>query len=209
MNIKPKYYNFVVTAMFTAIIFILQFTPIGFIPLGFINATIIHIPVILGSILLGPKYGAFLGGMFGAASLVRNTLQPVLISFVFSPLIPIPGSDHGSAWALLVCFIPRIMVGVIPYYVYQLLNKHKFVNWLALPLAAIAGSLTNTLVVMHFIFFLFRDAYANAMGLAITAVYSAILGIIAFIGVPEAIVAGVIVTVLGKVLLKSTTANAT
>ena len=50
----------------------------------------LHVPVIIGSILLGPKKGAFLGGMFGLASLLKNTLVPGLSSFVFTPLIPAP-----------------------------------------------------------------------------------------------------------------------
>ena len=57
-------------AMLAAIIFTLAFTPLGFIRLPFISATTIHIPVIIGSILLGPKYGAVLGFCFGLTSLV-------------------------------------------------------------------------------------------------------------------------------------------
>ena len=56
----------VLTAMFTAIIIAMAFVPyMGYIPLGFMNATIIHIPVIIGAIILGPKTGAFLGGVCG------------------------------------------------------------------------------------------------------------------------------------------------
>ena len=43
----PKSYELVLTALFTAIIVVMAFTPLGFIPLVVINATIIHIPVIL------------------------------------------------------------------------------------------------------------------------------------------------------------------
>ena len=45
----------VLTGLFTAIIIIMAFTPLGYIPLVVINATIIHIPVILGSLFCGPK----------------------------------------------------------------------------------------------------------------------------------------------------------
>lgn len=103
-----------VLAMFTAILFLLTFTPIGMIDLPIIKATVLHVPVIIGALLLGPKKGAFLGGMFGLASLLKNTLVPNLSSFAFSPLIPVPGLDRGSPWALVVCFVPRILVGVTP-----------------------------------------------------------------------------------------------
>ena len=111
-----------VLAMFTAILFLLTFTPIGMIDLPIIKATVLHVPVIIGALLLGPKKGAFLGGMFGLASLLKNTLVPNLSSFAFSPLIPVPGLDRGSPWALVVCFVPRILVGVTPWLVYTLLQ---------------------------------------------------------------------------------------
>ena len=55
---NEKTYELVLTALFTAIIIIMAFTPLGYIPLVVINATIIHIPVILGALFLGPKKGA-------------------------------------------------------------------------------------------------------------------------------------------------------
>ena len=112
-----------ILAMFTAIIFLLTFTPLGLIDLPVIKATVLHVPVIIGSILLGPKKGAFLGGMFGLASLLKNTLVPGLSSFVFTPLIPAPGLDRGSPWALFICFVPRILVGVTPWLVYALFRR--------------------------------------------------------------------------------------
>ena len=70
---NEKTYELVLTALFTAIIVIMAFTPLGYIPLVVINATIIHIPVILGALFLGPKKGAFLGFVFGLTSLINNT----------------------------------------------------------------------------------------------------------------------------------------
>ena len=63
MNTKGhgKELSLVQLALFTAIILALAFTPgLGYIPLGVTRATTIHLPVIIGSILLGPKKGAFL-----------------------------------------------------------------------------------------------------------------------------------------------------
>lgn len=45
---NSKTNELVLTGLFTAIIIIMAFTPLGYIPLVVINATIIHIPVILG-----------------------------------------------------------------------------------------------------------------------------------------------------------------
>ena len=154
-----------VLAMFTAILFLLTFTPIGMIDLPIIKATVLHVPVIIGALLLGPKKGAFLGGMFGLASLLKNTLVPNLSSFAFSPLIPVPGLDRGSPWALVVCFVPRILVGVTPWLVYTLLQalsrrRGSVLQAGSMALSAVVGAFTNTALVMGLIALLFRDAYA-------------------------------------------------
>jgi len=194
MKIHDKTRRLVVLGMFTAIIFLLAFTPIGFIPLPFMRATTIHIPVIVGSLLLGPKSGGLLGFMFGLASLINNTFNPNPTSFVFSPFFNLPGQDSGSWLSLIIVFVPRILVGVTPWYVCLGLKKIMRerlmpVNW---AVSGIAGSLTNTLLVMHLIFILFGEDWNNVRG-GTTAIYAAILSIIAINGVPEAIVAGVIV----------------
>jgi uncharacterized membrane protein len=193
MMLQNKSRKIAIMGMFSAIIFLLAFTPIGFIQLPFIKATIIHIPVIIGSILLGVKFGAALGFLFGVTSLINNTMAPALSSFVFSPLIPIPTTSSGSPFALIVCFVPRILVGVFPYLVYSGLKKllKNKMEIISLTISGVVGSLTNTLLVMHLIFFLFRDSYAEVRNIAFDAVYGVILSIIAVNGIPEAIVAGI------------------
>ena len=209
MKINSKTTQLALMGMFTAIILILTFTQYGFIPLPFIKATIMHIPVIIGAILLGPGYGAMLGFMFGAASLYVNSIAPGTASFVFSPFIPVPGTDQGSYLSLIICFLPRILVGVVPWYVYRGLKKlysNKFIEPVWLAIAGVFGSLTNTLPVMHLIYFLFKDSYAVAKKVAVDAVYGFILGVIATNGVFEAIAAAVIVAAIcGAVMMTKKT----
>lgn len=195
----------VLMAMFTAIIIAMAFVPyFGYIPLGFMNATIIHIPVIIGAIVLGPKKGAFLGGVFGLTSMINNTFNPNLTSFVFSPFYSV-GDVHGNFASIIVCMVPRILIGVVAYYVYKgmlkLFSKFKAKSIAALAVAGVAGSLTNTLLVMNGIYFLFGSSYAAAKGIAFEALYGVILGVIGTQGVPEAIVAAVLVMGIGKALL--------
>lgn len=196
----------VLAAIFAAIILVMAFVPnIGYINLIVIKATTVHIPVILGAILLGPKYGAFLGFVFGMTSLLNNTYNPNLSSFVFSPFAP------GGGWkSLIVCFIPRILIGVFSAYAYRGVHalvqrfsskNNKLSDYIALPCAGVAGALTNTLLVMNLIYLLFGESYAAAQNVAFDAVYKFILGIIFANGVPEALVAGVLTLIIGKVLL--------
>ncbi len=121
---RQKTYDLVLCALFTAIIIIMAFTPLGYIPLVLINATIIHIPVILGALFLGPKKGAFLGFVFGFTSFLNNTLKAATASaFVFSPVLAVGVVGiSGIFRSLYICFIPRILVGIIPYYVYRLIR---------------------------------------------------------------------------------------
>ncbi|MDR1966077.1 MAG: ECF transporter S component [Synergistaceae bacterium] len=192
---SAKIREFAIASLLAAVIFLMTFTPIGFINLVVINATIVHVPVIIGSIILGPGWGACLGALFGAASLIRNTLTPTLLSFAFSPLMPVPGTGSGSAWALLICFGPRILVGVVPWYAARTFSairqndkKWRFASLFA---AGVAGSMTNTLLVMHILYFVFKDAYAQIRNAQADAVYGMVLSIITGNGIPEAIVAGV------------------
>ena len=110
---------------------------------------------------------------------------------------------------MIICFIPRILVGIVPYYVYKLTlrfvsedTRKRGVSGIGLVLAGISGALVNTLLVMNMIFLFFRDAYAEANGVAASAVYTFILSVIGINGVPEAIVAGILTLCIGRVLLK-------
>ena len=115
-------------ALMAAIVILLANTPLGMIQLPIIKATTVHIPVIIGAILLGPARGAFLGGIFGLTSMINNTFNPNLTSFVFSPFYSL-GNVHGNFKSLMICFVPRILIGVVAYYVYtgivKLVKKKK------------------------------------------------------------------------------------
>jgi len=201
-NVKTN--DLVKLSFFVAIIVLLAATPfLGYIPLGFTRATIIHIPVIIGSILLGPFYGAFLGFVFGLTSLINNTFNPTVTSFVFTPFYSI-GTSSGNFWSLVICFVPRILVGVVPYYIYKGMKKVKNNDVLALSVAGVGGSLTNTLLVMNGIYLFFGQNYAQAKNVAFSTLYGVILTVIGINGIPEAIVAGILTAAICKVLLKYT-----
>ncbi len=203
---NKKTYQMVLTALFAAIIILMAFIPfLGYINLVVIKATLIHVPVIIGSIILGPKRGAFLGFVFGCTSLINNTINPSLLSFAFSPFYSV-GETGGNFFSLIICFVPRILVGVVPYFVYigikKLCKGKNGGDWLALPVAGVAGAVVNTLLVMNLIYFCFSEQFAAAKQIAVSAVYNAVVGIIFVNGVPEAIVAAILVAAIGKVLLK-------
>lgn len=202
---SAKTMSIVQIALFAAVIVIMAFTPfLGFIPLGFTRATIIHIPVIIGSILFGPVQGAVLGFVFGLTSFVNATMNPTVTSFVFTPFYSV-GDIHGGFGSLIICFVPRILTGVVPYYVYRLFDKigknYPKKQTLALGMAGLTGSLTNTLLVMNLIYVLFGESYAAVQNVSVKSLYGVILSVILVNGIPEAIVAVCVVTLVTRTLL--------
>ncbi len=199
--------NIVLLSLFTAIIILLAFTPIGIIDLPIMKITILHIPVIIASLLLGPKKGAFLGLIFGISSLIKNTLAPNLSSFVFTPFVPLPGTNYGSFLSLIVCFVPRILTGIVPWFVYNFLQKIVSKNIttsksIKIAVSAIAGSFTNTLLVMGLIGILFAKSYSIAQGIPSDTLLKFISGIIVVNGIPEAIASAILVPSLYLFLSK-------
>ena len=200
-----KYRDFVLLALFTAIVFVLGLTPLGMVPLGLIKATTLHIPVVIGCLLLGPKYGAILGAMFGLVSFLSNTMSPAVLSFAFSPVVPVPGTPNGSPLSLVICFIPRILVGVVPWFVYRglqkLMKENRTAEVLSMAIAGASGAILNTGLVMSLIYFLFRDAYASVNNIPAEGVAAVVLGVVGSNGVAETALAVVLVPAIGKILL--------
>ena len=184
------------TALFAAILLLMAFTPLGLIDLPLIKATILHVPVVIGSVVLGPKRGAGLGALFGLVSLWKNTMAPSLLSFAFSPFVPLPGSARGSLWALVICFVPRILTGVAPWFVFRGASKltrgRTWGRGAGYVLAGAAGAVVNTALVMGTMGLVLGEAFAAAQGIPQGLVGGAVWGIVLANGVPEALAAAVL-----------------
>ena len=118
MNSKIK--NLVLTAVLIALICLLGFTPVGMIPLGFINISILAIPVIVGTVVVGPKCGLVLGACFGAISALSAFGIYGTPSSLASALVA-----ASPVLALIVCFVPRLLVPVFAHLVYKLASRRK------------------------------------------------------------------------------------
>lgn len=180
-------------SLMIAIEIILAIVPVlGFIPIGIINITTLQIPVVLTSLLLNEKYGAAIGLLFGIISVIQNTINPNATSFVFSPFIEI-SSVHGNISSLITAIIPRVLCGIVPALVTKKIkNKHN------IKLAAIAGSMTNTVLVLTCIYFLFGHAYASAKGIAFNTLITTLLIIVGSNGIAEAILCTVLCSAICK-----------
>ena len=167
-----------VIGMLSAITMVLGSTGLGFIPLPMAKATIMHIPVIIGAIIEGPVVGATIGLIFGLFSIFQNITSPTLLSFAFiNPLVSV---------------LPRILVGIMAYYSYRLFAKRN--TTLAVGFGAAIASLTNTFGVLTMIYVLYAVQFASARNIDPATTAKVIYGIALTNGVPEAIVAVLIVT---------------
>ncbi len=191
-------------ALFIALIILLSVTPLGYIPLGAINATTIQMPVIIGAVLFGWKKGAVLGGVFGITSLIKNTVQPNLTSFVFSPFIPVFGEESGSLWAIVISLVPRIMIGVIAAAVFFLLTKTKLSKTIASAAAGFCGSMTNTVLVMGGIYLFFGESYSAAKDIAYSTLMATVSATITGAGITEAVISAVVSGAVCTALIKYT-----
>lgn len=187
-------------ALMAAIIVVLANTPLGMIQLPIVKATTVHIPVILGAILMGPLAGGILGAVFGICSMISNTIAPTLLSFAFSPFMSTTGLV-GALKALWISVGCRILIGLAAGLLWKLLMALHTKDLIALPLVGFVGSMVNTAAVMGSIYFLLAAEYAAAKNIGVTAVFGFVMGTVTASGIPEAIAAAILVTVIGKALL--------
>lgn len=158
----------VVAGVLSAVTIFLGVTHWGFIP-WFAGAalTIMHVPTIIGAVLEGPIVGLIIGLIFGAFSLIQGAIAP---------------TGPADTWFTnpLISILPRLFIGPVAWLVYRSLKSvDEIVSIIA---AGIAGSLTNTLLVL------------SALGI-FGFVPWAVIGTIAVTnGLPEAAV-GAIITV--------------
>lgn len=188
-----------VVGMLGAISVVLGLTPLGFIPIGPAKATIMHIPVIIGSIIEGPIVGLLIGLIFGGFSMFQAYVMPTSpVQVVF--LDP------------MVAIVPRLFIALTSYYVYWGLRKllmskgmnNKRIGFMLPSMAAAAiGTLTNTVGVLGMIYIRHAAEYAELLGIEQSTVGNFILyGIAIPNGIPEVIVAVLVVTAVVQALYK-------
>jgi uncharacterized membrane protein len=124
-----------VAGVFGALAIVLAFTPLGLIPVPNPTeaATSLHLPAIIAGILSGPLVGGTVGLVLAISSWYRFGAS--FITF----------ADGNLLLALLAAFLPRILIGVVAYYAYRLLQRWPAV---AAAAAGLAGTLTNTVGVL-------------------------------------------------------------
>ncbi|WP_041137993.1 ECF transporter S component [Beduini massiliensis] len=195
---NKKIFRMAFLAMMMAILVIMMWTPLGYLPFGGLRITTMHIPVLITAMVLGKKEGMIMGALFGISSIVMNTLQPTLTSFVFSPFITV-GNVSGNGYSLIIAVLPRILLGWSSGWIYEKLTSDKN-ETRSIMLSAFIGTLSNTLLVLMGIYLFFGSAYAVARGIEYSALVTVLLTTIMTNGILEILLAIVICLATVKAL---------
>ena len=181
-------------ALFTAVILIMAFTPIGYIRTPGLEITLLVVPVTVGAIVLGPVTGAILGGVFGVTSFI----QCFGMSAFGATLL---GIDPIGTF--IVTMIPRILMGWLAGLIFSGIKKIDKTNNISYAIASLAGPLLNTVFFMGaLVLFFYQTEYiqgfANALGT--DNVFTFILAFVGVNGLIEAAVCFVLGTAISKTL---------
>lgn len=178
------------------ILLIFCFTPLGSVPIGPIVATIAMVPVIISSLTFGKRIGMIMGFMFGLFSFIYWTfIMPAFpTAFLFTPFAE-SASYKGNFGSIIICFLPRILIGITPIMV----SKTFKISYLGDVLGSIVGSLTNTVLVLVFIYIFFGNDNPVIAGKGILAVLATT---IVTNGIPEAIICAIVCPPVARVLRK-------
>lgn len=131
MNISTR--QIVVAGVLLAVALVLAFTGLGYFPVPNVsqNATIMHVPPIVGAVLEGPIVGVVISLVFAIDAYIR-------FGFLFA--------GASGFLQFLILFVPRLLVGVGAWLAYRALKSTNEI--VALTVAGVAGTLTNTVLVV-------------------------------------------------------------
>lgn len=177
--------------IFFAIIILQTYIPIlGYIPIPPLNPTTIHVTVIVAGIILGPRDGLIVGFFWGLLRWINVFIRPQ------TPLDPIIWVNP------LITILPRMLVGLVAGYVYRWLNRTGEHFNRAAATAGVAGSLTNTVLVLSLIFIFYGEVYAAFIGVDYSSLLWVLLGVVFTNGLFEAIIAAVLSIIIARPLKK-------
>ena len=151
---RENIYKLTLTAVLTALIFVMAFTPLGYLKVGVVSITFLVIPVVIGSIIGGPAVGAVLGLMFGATSFIQCFGMDAFGTTLFS-MSPVKTA--------VMCFVPRMLMGFLVGLIFELLQKSNTKNIFSYAVMSLLTPMLNTLffVVAFILFFRGTEIFIN------------------------------------------------
>lgn len=179
-------------ALYIAIIFVLNGTPLGYIPTPTgINATTVFLPVVFAAVTLGPWAGGIMGFVFGLTSFI----QCFGLGAVVDPIAATLFAESPVLYSVM-CFVPRILMGIGVGFIFKWLNKIDKTKLLSYSAASVSAVVLNTTLFLTAFNLFFSDTAFS--GKTVKAILSAV---ITYNGIIEMIIAVVIGTAISKALV--------
>ena len=199
MNLYDRSFllKLIILSLFTAIIILFALTPIGYLKVGIVSITFIPVVIILGAILLGPASSAFLGFVFGATSFFQCLfgLDPFGVAlFNISPSL-----------TLILCFLPRTLMGFLSGYLFRALNKSKLNSNISTYLTAASAPLFNSVLFITLLLLFFGNSSYIQSFVETAGTKSMVIFAFVFFGinvVSELIICSIIGFIVSKALKK-------
>lgn len=133
-------------AVLVAILLVMVYTPLGYLKVGPLSITFLMIPVAIGSIVIGPGAGAFLGGIFGLTSFIQCFgADPFGVALL--AINPI--------FTFILTMIPRILAGWLPGLIFRAMERGAVPKTLAALIASFCASAFNTIFFVSALLLLF------------------------------------------------------
>ena len=137
MRSRSALRDLILCSILSALVVVMTVVPYtGYITVGgTLEITTLHVVTILAGVLLGWKYGAIVGGVWGLSCIARCLIAlPIYKAFGFANIF--------------VAFLPRVCVGLFSGLLFSALKKTKLSRTVSIMISAIGGSLTNTVLVL-------------------------------------------------------------
>ena len=194
MNLNQKTVRLSRLALFSALILLLNYTPLGYIRVFALEITLIIIPVTLGAMLLGPADGAILGGVFGLTSFATcfGSSQFGVTLLAINPI--------GT---FITCVAARVLAGGLTGLVFERLHRSEKLRPISYAVGGLLGPVFNTLFFMScIVLFFWNTEFIQGMAATMGAA-NPLTFVVLFVGINavfETVVSFLVSTALCRVL---------
>lgn len=186
------------TALLTAIIFVMAFTPLGYFKTGGLSITLLPVPVIIGAIVMGPMTGAVLGLAFGITSLIQCFgLEPFGTALM----------GINPIGTILTCLVPRVLMGFLTGVIFAAFSRMDKKKLLSFAATSLLGALFNTVLFMSFlVLFFYKTDFIQKIisGMGTSGAFSFALGFVGINGLIEAVACCVLAGAISKAVCSVT-----
>ena len=140
-----------------------------------------------------------MGFVYGLLSfLVWTFMPPSPIAFLFTPFYSL-GEISGNFFSLVICFVPRILIGLLTYFFIAIIFKNVKSLFFKTFIGATIANFICSVILLALVYVFFGQEYAMALNTPYEALIGIITTTIVTSGIPESILGGLVAYGVAKV----------